>query len=403
MRMSHLPLVTQRDFPSNATCASHRWLLRGGFMVQHAAGIYSLGPLLCRSLDKVKAIIDEHMTEAGASKVLFPAIHPKELWEQSGRWDGYVASGTMYTTKGRQESEFALAPTAEEIAVDFIRNTVKSSKSFPLTVFQHGHKFRDELRPRSGLLRGREFQMMDGYSFSNNKEETDAVYASIRKAYFDIFGQIELSCVPVSASNGDMGGSDSEEFMAFSDAGEDLIWIDDTGTAINDEMREKVTMTGNVRSFKGIEVGHIFKLGSKYSEAMNLTGPQGPLHMGCYGIGTSRVLAAIVEQHHDDRGICWPKSVAPYQVHVLQLTGGDDVDDYVQGLYGEFKKIGMDVLLDDRSVSAGVKFNDADILGMPYSLTIGKALRDGKVEIKNRKTGEKELVTQYEVASYFQR
>ncbi len=403
MYLSRIPLRIPRDFSSSATTPSHKWLLRGGFMYQHSAGIYTFGPLLNRAFEKLKVLISNRLEEAGASNVLFPLLQPRELWQESGRWDQYIAGGTMYTTASRQEAVFALAPTAEEVALDYVKHMVSSPKQLPLMVFQHGHKFRDELRPRSGLLRGREFHMMDAYSFAVDADGLDRSYAAMREAYIAIFNLLGLEFQPVVASNGDMGGSASEEFMAFTDSGEDDVMIDADGNAFNKEVNPDSSKDYTVR--KGLEIGHIFKLGARYSEAMAflMDTPAGrkPVLMGCYGIGTSRLLAALVEQNHDDKGIIWPECVAPYAVTVLPLSKDGDILEMADRVRLLLAKNGGDALIDDRNLSAGVKFADADILGFPYQIILGKNAKDGDCEFVHRRTGKRDIISLERLADYY--
>ncbi|MFD6439122.1 proline--tRNA ligase [Peribacillus sp. NPDC060186] len=548
MKQSMTLIPTLREVPADAEIKSHQLLLRAGFMRQNSSGVYSFMPLGKKVLQKVEAIVREEMDNAGAVELLMPALQQAEFWQESGRW--YTYGPELMRLKDRNNREFALGATHEEVITSLVRDEVKSYKRLPLTVYQIQTKFRDEKRPRFGLLRGREFIMKDAYSFHANQESLDAVYKKLYDAYANVFSRCGLDFRAVIADSGAMGGKDTHEFMVLSEIGEDTIAYSDTSDyAANIEMApvsvnyeksseaqgalekihtpgqksieevatflktdatkliksllfkvdEKYVLVlvrgdhevndiklknfynasvvemadpnetkevlgceigslgpinvnsdveviadvaievmvngicgandedyhyvnvnpdrdfsvanyldlrfiqegdpspdgnGKIQFAKGIEVGHVFKLGTKYSEAMNATfldenGRSQPMIMGCYGIGVSRTLAAVAEQFNDEKGLVWPVNLAPYQVHLIPINMKDEAQAALaEELYNDFKTQGLDVLMDDRQERAGVKFADSDLIGLPVRITVGKKASEGIVEVKIRKTGE---------------
>ncbi|HET7522002.1 MAG TPA: proline--tRNA ligase [Bacillales bacterium] len=537
MKQSHTFVPTLRDAPADAEAASHRLLLRAGFIRQNAAGIYSFLPLGKRVLEKVEAIIREEMDATGAQELLMPAIQPGELWRETGRWDVYGPE--LMRLKDRHDRDFALGPTHEELITSLARE-VNSYKKLPMTLYQIQTKYRDEKRPRFGLLRGREFIMKDAYSFDTSKDGLDQSYNVMYHAYQKVFSRCGLNFRAVIADSGAIGGKDTQEFMALADIGEDTIAYSDTSQyASNIEMAEVVREyeksgepqkdlekagdrqqshvdkkqrikaqlfsvddtyvlalargdheindvklkhlfsakivdlvdeqkvralfgcsedalgpigtdddirvvadhavksmvnavcganedgsayynvnpgrdfavdrysdlrfiqegdpspdgKGYIRFARGIEIGQIFKLGTGYSEAMSAefldeNGKSQPMIMGCYGIGVSRTIAAVVEQNHDEDGIIWPMSLAPFDIHLIAVNVKNDVQrGLAERLYEELKP-DYDILYDDRSERAGVKFADADLIGLPVRVTVGKKASENIVEVKIRKTGE---------------
>lgn len=538
-------MPTLREVPADAEAVSHQLLVRGGFMRQNAAGIYSYLPLGHRVLQKIQTIIREEMNRAGAQELLMPAIQQAELWEETGRW-GIYGPELMRLTD-RHDRRFALGATHEELITSIVRDELNSYKKLPVNLYQIQTKYRDERRPRFGLLRGREFLMKDSYSFHATQDDLDEEYKNMYNAYSRIFDRIGLEYRPVVADSGAIGGKDTHEFQALADIGEDtIVYTDTSNYAANIEMAEtldrydmqvgevraldkvdtkenktiedvarflnidpKTTIksvifnvdgetvmaivrgdheandvkvknalggldiqmedeativdlfgcepgtlgpiqapvkvvadyavkylvdavcganeanthythvnadrdlshltyhdlrfvvegdmapdeSGPVRFARGIEVGQVFKLGTRYSEAMNATflneeGRAEPLIMGCYGIGVSRTLSAVIEQHHDDRGIVWPKSVAPFDVHLIAINTKDEAQlELANRLYDELSST-YDVLYDDRKERAGVKFADADLIGLPVRINVGKKASEGIVEVKVRATGE---------------
>lgn len=553
MRQSQLFASTLREMPAEAEVASHRLLLRAGYIRQLAAGIYTYMPLGWRVLRNVEAIIREELERANAQELLMPALQPTELWKESGRYEAYGPE--LIRLSDRHQREFALGPTHEEVITTLVKHEIGSYRRLPVTLYQIQTKFRDERRPRSGLLRGREFVMKDAYSFDMSWEGLDVSYRAMYDAYHRIFDRCGLTFKAVEADAGAIGGEGgTHEFMAFADIGEDTIAVcSHCGYAANVEMATSkaepageigetlpsyvklhtpnvrtiyqlteflqvkpsaimktliysadgaavavivrgdhdvnevklknslgaselaladaettasvtgaapgyvgpiglsipvfvdaavavmakgiaganeidfhignvvpgrdfpIVRTGDIRSInegeacerceagrlyfvKGIEVGHVFKLGTKYSEALgarylDANGREQTMIMGCYGIGVSRIIAAIVEQYHDERGIIWPATVAPYRVHLVPVSVKDDAQMRVaEVLYAALKARGIDVLLDDRDERAGVKFNDSDLIGIPIRMVIGKNAINGNVEFAERATGIKELL-----------
>lgn len=549
MRQSQFYAPTLRETPSDADTRSHQLLLRGGYIKQNAAGIYSYLPLAKKVLMKIEQIVREEMDKAGAVELLMPTLAPAELWQESGRWYSYGAE--LMRMQDRNQRDFVIGPTHEEVITDLVRNDLNSYKKLPLTTYQIQTKFRDEKRPRFGLLRGREFIMKDAYSFHANQESLDEVYNKMYTAYSNIFTRLSLNFRAVIADSGAMGGKDTHEFMALSEIGEDIIaYSTESDYAANIEMApcldtyvktgealkemEKISTpnqktiesvseflqlpvekcfksmlfkvdekfvvvlvrgdhevndiklknlfgassvemateeeaaqifgakfgslgsvglqdkdveivadyavasienaccgandddfhyvnvnmgrdyqvhhiadvrfiqegdvspdgNGVVAFAKGIEIGHIFKLGTRYSESMNANfldenGKQQPIIMGCYGIGVSRLISAIIEGSHDEKGVIWPKSVAPYALHIITVNMKDEAQrTLAEDLYEKAKAMGMEVLLDDRTERAGVKFADADLFGIPNRIIVGKGAANQEVEFKTRADGE---------------
>lgn len=550
MKQSKVFIPTMRDVPSEAEAQSHRLLLKSGLIKQSTSGIYSYLPLATRVLNNITASVRQEMERIDSVEILMPALQQAELWEESGRWGAYGPE--LMRLQDRHGRQFALGPTHEELVTSLVRNELKSYKQLPMTLFQIQSKFRDEKRPRFGLLRGREFIMKDAYSFHADEASLDQTYQDMYYAYSRIFERVGINARPVVADSGAIGGSHTHEFMALSAIGEDtIVYSKESDYAANIEKAEVVyepnhkhtaekalekietpnvktaqeladflgrpvdeivkTMifkvdgeyimvlvrghheindiklksyfeTDNIelatqdeivnlvganpgslgpvldkeikiyadnfvqdlnnlvvganedgyhlinvnvgRDFKvdeygdfrfilegeklsdgsgvahfaeGIEVGQVFKLGTKYSESMNATfldnqGKAQPLIMGCYGIGISRTLSAIVEQNHDDNGIIWPKSVSPFDLHLISINPKkDDQRELADQLYAKFNDK-FDVLYDDRQERAGVKFNDADLIGLPLRIVVGKRASEGIVEVKERLTGNSEEV-----------
>ncbi|ATH91453.1 prolyl-tRNA synthetase [Bacillus glycinifermentans] len=563
MRQSRTLIPTLREVPADAEAKSHQLLLRAGFIRQNTSGVYSYMPLANKVIQKIQAIVREEMENINAVEMLMPALQQAETWQESGRW--YTYGPELMRLKDRHGREFALGATHEEVITSIVRDEIKSYKRLPLTLYQIQSKFRDEKRPRFGLLRGREFIMKDAYSFHSSAESLDETYHDMYQAYMNVFTRCGLNFRPVIADSGAMGGKDTHEFMALSDVGEDTIAYSDQSSyaaniemaevlesaeAKNEDMKElqevhtpgvktieelaaflhvspsdciksmllkaddrfvlvltrgdhevndikvknllnaqtiefasaeevqevigtepgfvgpiglnadievyadfavkamanaaagankadyhyqnvnisrdagNVTYAdirfiqegdpspdgkGTIRFAKGIEVGQVFKLGTRYSEAMDATfldenGRAKPMLMGCYGIGISRTLSAIVEQHHDEKGLIWPLSVSPYDLHILALNMKNDAQaELAERLYGEFKAKGYDVLFDDRAERAGVKFADSDLIGLPIRITVGKRADEGVVEVKIRKTGETFEVAAAELSDFIEK
>jgi len=412
MKTSNLLLATQRENPSDAETISHKLMLKAGLIRQVASGIYNWLPLGVKVLRKVENIIRREMENSGAQEILMPMVQPGELWKESGRWQQYGQE--LLTFEDRHDREFCLGPTHEEVITDLCRNEIRSYKQLPVIFYQIQTKFRDEIRPRFGVMRSREFIMKDAYSFDLSEQQMDDSYQSMRDAYLKIFNSLGLDYRIVKADSGAIGGADSEEFHVLADSGEDLLaFSDKSDYAINAELliesksdqdpgslegQDSPDGKGKLKLKRGIEVGHIFKLGRKYSESMKLTiqSENGNIHpeMGCYGIGISRIVAAAIEQSHDDKGIIWSKEISPYTTALVEINpkGEENLKNLCTQIYTSLKERGHEVLWDDRDQSAGVKFSDMELIGIPQMIIIGeKSFRENKVEFKMR--GEDKIVS----------
>jgi prolyl-tRNA synthetase len=399
MKFSQLLCPTLKEVPREAEVVSHQLLLRGGYIRKVASGLYSFLPLGFKVLKKVEAIVREEMNRAGAQEVILPCVTPADFWQKSGRWDHYGKE--LLRFQDRHENLFCFGPTCEESITDLVLQSVKSPKQYPLTLYQIQTKFRDEIRPRFGLMRAREFVMKDAYSFHTTQESLDQTYRDMQAAYERILSRCGLNFQMVSADSGQMGGDESAEFMVLADTGEDAVLVAKDGShALNMEVVEQ--RSGFDRSLynevRGIEVGHIFKLGTKYCDAFGLSG----VTMGCYGIGVSRIMAAAIEQNHDDSGIIWPDALAPFRVSILLSSLRDEeLVSEAERLYGELSESGHDVLFDDRAESVGVKFKDSDLLGIPIVVVVGRDWKEsGRFEVKSRRTGERRLLSAQELAVF---
>jgi len=415
MRLSQYFLPLLKENPAEAQIVSHRYMLRAGMIRQQAAGIYSWLPLGLTVLRKVERIVEEELNKAGCVQVLMPTLQPTDLWKESGRYD--ALGKEMLRFNDRAERELLYSPTCEEMIVDIFRGYVKSYKQLPLNLYQIQWKFRDEVRPRFGVMRGREFLMKDAYSFDLTVEDAKREYAKMYDAYHRIFARMGLVTIAVSADSGAIGGNLSHEFQVIAETGESAIYYD---AKFDDIRAGKLKLTGEemralyaaadeqhvpencpvpkeqLREARGIEVGHVFYLGRKYSEAMgvsvnNAEGQQVVPEMGCYGIGVSRLVGAIIEASHDENGIIWPEPVAPFHVGIVNIRTGDAACDSVSdGLYRSLTAKGLDVLYDDTEQRGGAKFAGMDLIGLPWQVVVGpRGAAEGKVEIKYRRTGEK--------------
>ena len=412
MKTSNLLLATQRENPSDAETISHKLMLKAGLIRQVASGVYNWLPLGVKVLRKVENIVRREMENSGAQEILMPMVQPGELWKESGRWQQYGQE--LLTFEDRHDREFCLGPTHEEVITDLCRNEIRSYKQLPVIFYQIQTKFRDEIRPRFGVMRSREFIMKDAYSFDLSEQQMDDSYQSMRDAYVRIFNSLGLDYRIVKADSGAIGGADSEEFHVLADSGEDLLaFSDKSDYAINAELliesksdqdpgslegQDSPDGKGKLKLKRGIEVGHIFKLGRKYSESMKLTiqSEKGNIHpeMGCYGIGISRIVAAAIEQSHDEKGIIWSKEISPYTTALVEINpkGEENLKNLCTQIYTSLKERGHEVLWDDRDQSAGVKFSDMELIGIPQMIIIGeKSFRENKVEFKIR--GEDKIVS----------
>lgn len=415
MRLSRYFLPVIKENPSEAQIASHRLMLRAGMVKQQAAGIYSWLPLGLAVLRNIEAIVNDELQKAGCVPLLMPTLQPAELWKESGRYD--ALGKEMLRFLDRAERELLYSPTNEEMIVDIFRSYVKSYKQLPKNLYQIQWKFRDEVRPRFGVMRGREFLMKDAYSFHADVEDAKREYAVMYDCYHKIFKRMGLTAIAVNADSGAIGGSLSHEFQVIAETGESAIFYDAAFDDIrsgalqmsNEDMRSLYAAADEqhkpencpvpkdkLREARGIEVGHIFYLGNKYSKAMGVTvaGADGSAitpEMGCYGIGVSRLVGAIIEASHDESGIIWPESVAPFKVAVINLRAGDAAcDAAAEALYAQLQAQDVSVLYDDTDARAGEKFATQDLIGTPWQVTIGpKGVEKGVVEVKNRKTAEK--------------
>ncbi len=393
MRWSKYFIPTLKETPVGTEAVSHQLSLRAGLVHMLTSGVYSYLPLGYRVLSKVEKIIREEMDAIGCHELLLPALHPIEVWQKTGR--DQTLKEVMITFDNKKGHRMCLGPTHEEIITTIAKDFIQSYRQLPVTLYQIQTKFRDEMRPRFGIVRACEFIMKDAYSFDRDTAGLTKNYDLQHEAYLKIFKRCGLDVISVAADSGAMGGSVSHEFLVPAPIGEDALWINERGEAVKDEDGKAPTSGGTWQRTVAIELGHIFQLGTKYSQALGAvylddTGKQQPMIMGCYGIGVSRLIAAIIETNCDKGGIIWPQEVAPFDVEILPVQAGDaESIALAEKYYQELNAAGLDVLLDDRDESAGRKFNDADLVGIPYRIVIGKrTLAEGGVEIKCRKNGE---------------
>lgn len=402
MRWSRVFIPTLKETPKEAESLSHQLLLRAGLARMLMAGSYTYLPLGLRVLEKIQGIIRQEMNACGASELLMPALHPLELWQKTGR-DKDLGE-VMFKFKDRRNRNIALGPTHEEVITDLVKNNLSSYRELPVVLYQIQAKFRDEIRPRFGLVRACEFIMKDAYSFDADEEGLDKNYQLMLQAYKRIFSRCGLNVLITEADSGVMGGKVSHEFMAPSPFGEDIILVCPKCKLARALPQEGDNLCPHCRvrmdKVNTIETGHIFKLGIKYSQALGANfsdsfGQVKPIIMGCYGIGVSRLIAAIIEQNHDADGIIWPAQVTPFQVIILPLDiTNSEVMQKANSLYEELGALGLEVLFDDRDERAGVKFKDADLIGVPLSVVIGKkGLEEGKIELRVRKDKSTQLLS----------
>ena len=429
MKLSRFFLPVLRDTPKEAEIISHQLMLRAGMVKQSSAGIYSWLPLGLRVLKKIEAIVREEQNRAGAVEVLMPTIQSADLWRESKRYDAYGKE--MLRITDRHDRQMLFGPTAEEVITAIFRDTVKSYKDLPKNLYNIQWKFRDEIRPRFGVMRGREFLMKDAYSFDLTADAARASYRRMFTAYLRTFARMGLKSIPMQADTGPIGGDLSHEFIILAETGESQVFchkdliegaippattdFDGDLTPIitawtlqyaateekHDAARFEKEVPADKRvSARGIEIGHIFYFGTKYSEPMGakVQGPDGQqvvVHMGSYGVGVSRLVGAIIEASHDAAGCIWPVPVAPFEAGLINLKSGDAATDAACGeLYAKLQAAGIDVLYDDTDERAGGKFATADLIGLPYQLIVGpKGVKAGEVEVKVRKTGERVTIS----------
>ena len=399
MKQSQLFTKTTKTDPKDEESINAKLLMRAGFVRKEMAGVYSFLPLGFRVLKKIETIIREEMLAIGGQEVLLPTLQPRKNWEQTDRWDNY---DVLFRFKSfYSKNEYVIGPTHEEIVTPLLKEFVSSYKDLPIYVFQIQNKFRDEKRAKSGILRGREFIMKDMYSFHTDEEDNERYYEIVRKAYEKIFTRAGLDAIYTFASGGAFSKY-SHEFQVLTPAGEDTIYIcSECNIAVNEEIIKEQKVCPSCRNKdlkkeKAIEVGNIFKLKTRFSEDFDLEykdtqGKRQKVIMGCYGIGLSRLMGSVVEIHHDKQGIMWPESVAPYAVHLLALGGGEKEADK---LYAQLQKKGTEVLYDERKeISAGQKFADADLIGIPTRIIVSeKTVAQNSAEIKKRNESSVELV-----------
>ncbi|MFP6725870.1 MAG: proline--tRNA ligase [Alphaproteobacteria bacterium] len=426
MRMSQFFLPVLKDTPAEAQIVSHRLMLRAGMIRQSSAGIYSWLPLGIRVLKKIEQIVREEQDAAGAQELLMPTIQPADLWRESGRYDDYGLE--MLRITDRHERDMLFGPTNEELITDIFRGSIRSYRQLPLNLYHIQWKFRDEVRPRFGIMRGREFLMKDAYSFDLDAEASRHAYNKMFVAYLRTYERMELKAIPMQADTGPIGGDLSHEFIILADTGESEVYChadyldfqapdanvaydDDLSPVIEhwtsryaatDEKHDPARFDAEVPkdrqiSTRGIEVGHIFYFGNKYSKpmgamVMNADGIEVPVEMGSYGIGVSRLVGAIIEASHDDDGIIWPAAVAPFHVGLINLKVGDNACDTAAGeIYKKLRNAGVDVLLDDTEGRAGGKFATLDLIGLPWQMIVGpRGVKSEVVEVKERRTGQRQ-------------
>ena len=420
MFWSKVFLPTLKDTPQDAEVISHQLMLRSGMIRRVTSGIYTWLPIGLKVLRKVENIVREEMDASGAQEVLMPMVQPKELWEETQRWE--KMGPELLRIQDRHERDFCLGPTHEEVITDLIRNNVKSYKELPLNLYQIQTKFRDEVRPRYGVMRGREFLMKDSYSFNLDEDSLNESYVLMKETYKKILDRLGLQFKIVKADSGAIGGDASEEFHVLAENGEDTIAISDSSDfAINTELlleegedieslqgKPSPDGEGIIEIKKGIEVGHIFQLGKVYTDAMkaNVLDNEGKaqnLYMGCYGIGVSRLVAAAIEQNNDDKGIIWPEAMTPFEVNIIAI--GFDKDEKIAkastDLYSKLSSMGYEVMLDDRKDGYGTKMKDAELIGIPINVIIGKQyLQNGEIELKHR-DGQSSIGKVEDIATIF--
>jgi prolyl-tRNA synthetase len=427
MRLSRFFLPVLKENPSEAQIVSHRLMLRAGMIRQASAGIYSWLPLGFRVLKRIEQIVREEQDATGCIELLMPTVQPADLWRESGRYDDYGKE--MLRIQDRHERDMLYGPTNEELITDIFRKDVKSYRDLPKMLYHIQWKFRDEVRPRFGIMRGREFLMKDAYSFDLDQPGARRAYNKMFVAYLRTFARMGLKAIPMQADTGPIGGDLSHEFIILAETGESAVFCDkalvdrdvlseavdydadlqpvvDSWTAAyaatdekHDTARFGAIPAERQISARGIEVGHIFYFGTKYSAPMKaeVAGPDGDMitvHMGSYGIGVSRLLGAIIEASHDDAGIIWPDSVAPFAVGLVNLKPGDKATDAAaDGLYEQLVNAGLDVLYDDRDERAGAKFATMDLIGLPWQVIVGpKGAAAGEAEVKRRQSGERQAL-----------
>ena len=408
MKTSAFPIFTLKNTPSEAEIISHKLMIKSGMIRKLSSGQYTWLPLGYKVITKIEKIIREEMNSIGSVEILMPSVQPAELWQESERWDQYGPELLRFSD--RHDRNFCFGPTYEEVITDLIRKDVSSYKQLPINFFQISSKFRDEIRPRFGVMRAREFIMKDAYSFHSDEESLNETYELYKSAYKNIFKRLMLDFTIVDADSGNIGGNESHEFHVIAETGEDDLLLDKSMNGMNLEIAkvkfkennlDAILNKENLRHVKGIEVGHIFKLGQKYTEKMKTKistkdSKTVNIFMGCYGIGVSRIVAAAIEQNNDERGIKWPKSISPFDAMIVEIDGHRDskVRGFSETIYNNLKKKGIDLLLDDRDLKMGNKLNDFELMGIPYAIIIGsKEAEKSITTIMTRKDSSKTSVS----------
>ena len=415
MRQSFLFTKTRREIPADELAKNAQLLLRGGYIYKNMAGVYTFLPLGFLVVEKIKNIIREEMNAIGGQEMYMPTLQDSELWRQTNRWDDEVVD-VWFKSELQAGGEVGLAWTHEEVITDIIAKYISSYKDLPVYPYHIQTKFRNEVRAKSGIMRTREFWMKDLYSFSTTEEEHNSFYEKAAQAYMRIFNRVGIgdNTYKTFASGGAFTDF-SHEFQTISEAGEDVIYVsEDKGVAVNEEVLAEADVASlgvnkdELQKKKSIEVGNIFSLGTKFSEAIGAMykdseGHSKPIIMGSYGIGPARVMGTVVDLWSDEKGIVWPESIAPFQVHLICLnTEEDEVRDWADGIYSTLTETGVEVLYDDRGERAGEKFSDSELLGMPHRVVVSKKGKiDGTFEVVNRKTGEEKKLTEEELYKYF--
>jgi len=427
MKFSKYFIPTLKDDPADAEIVSHKLMIRSGMIKQSSSGIYSWLPLGLRVLKKIENIVREEQDNVGAIELLMPTIQSADLWKKSGRYDDYGKE--MLRIKDRSGREMLYGPTNEELITDIFQSYVSSYKDLPKNLYHIQWKFRDEVRPRFGVMRGREFLMKDNYSFDADEEKAKISYDQMFIAYIKTFLRMGLTPISLRAETGPIGGNLSHEFQILAKTGESTLYYDKDLESLNPEEIDTKKLQSyyaavdeshdddscpisndQLKISKGIEVGHIFYFGTKYSEKLgafiqNDKGEKKPVHMGSYGIGVSRLVGAIIEAFHDDKGIIWPLSVAPFHLSVINLSiKNNDCSKISEQIYQSCLKENIDALLDDRDVSIGKKLSDNDLIGIPYQIIIGpRGLKENLIEVKNRKTNDVITLNVDDIMSYIKK
>lgn len=413
MKLSKMGIKTSKTRGTDEMFA-HEFLLQSGQLKKFGAGVYGLGPTLLLARENIINIIRKNLNRYDCVEQILPTLQPKQLWVNSGRWQGYVDSGTMFTLKGKN-GEYCIAPTAEEFSMEFINSSLKSYRDLEINLYQFGNKYRDEIRVRGGLFRSKEFLMKDGYSFHENKENMEKEFFRMKQCYLDIYNEIGLDVVPVDAVN-TMGGKVSNEFMCFTEYGEDVVLYDEERNiafnveVLEDEELKQILLEKHpgldisaLKQVKGIELGHIFQNNQFYSKSMNgkfinREGKEDYYWMGCYGIGVNRVLyMAVIKNLTEEKGLVWPLNIAPYKCNIINLND-EKLNVVAENLYNNLLKNDISAAWDDRDMTMGFKLKDNELLGLPIVIIIGKKFfENGLYEVENRITNEKSYMTEEEI------